>query len=79
MLCMYKKTQNRAFLCPLGLTLLKIPWTYLTMPMSLEDKRENENMDGYLARWKSGHWFRIVTDLCAFFAVVCLAVNRRHK
>ncbi len=75
LLALYKKTGDKGFLCPLSLTLLKLPISRFTVCQKKE--LTEENVEEELAGFKKWNWLKTSVDLLAFTAVICTVLYKK--
>ncbi len=85
LLALYCKTKDRGLWCPISLSLLKIPITFLFMHNQYNNKLMNgqisdlTEMDELLEGWRYWHWIRVTSDVCAFVAVICTVLYKKNQ
>lgn len=80
---LYCKTKDKGLLCPISLSLLKLPITFLFMKKQYNDELMNyegddiDKVDELTDGWRYWHWMRVSTDMMAFVAVICTVLYKK--
>ena len=75
LLLLYKKTKDKGLLCPLSLTLLKLPLTKLVCCKN--EECTEENVDECAESYGKWNWAKIGIDALAFTAVICTVLYKK--